>query len=111
MIPVSRMRERIQITQQAVRTDAMGNHVNVQVPYCSRWAYVNKMSGSETEEAGTTRSEESIYFIVRFDEMTRLIDSTGFQVVFHGKAFDITRVDNYRYRNESLTLYGREVRA
>ena len=61
------MRERIQITQQAVRTDAMGNHVNVQVPYCSRWAYVNKMSGSETEEAGTTRSEESIYFIVRFD--------------------------------------------
>jgi hypothetical protein len=42
--------------------------------------------------------------------MTRVIDSTGFQVVFHGKAFDITRVDNYRYRNESLTLYGREVR-
>ena len=76
MIPVGRMRERIQITQHAVRTDSMGNHTVVQVPYCSRWAYVNKTSGSETEEAGSIRSEESIYFIVRFDEMTRAITPT-----------------------------------
>ena len=74
------MRERILITRQEVRTDAMGNHTNVQVPFCRRWAYANRTTGSE-EEAG--------------------------RVV---KTYDITSVDNYRFRNESLTLYAKEKR-
>ncbi len=110
MIPVSTMRERILITRQEVRTDAFGNHTNVQVPFCSRWAYANRTTGSEEETGRVVREEESIYFVVRFDEETRQITSTGFQIEFHGKTYDITSVDNYRFRNESLTLYAKEKR-
>ena len=110
MIPVGRMRERIRITRQTASVDAVGNHVNVQIPYCTRWASVNKTSETEKDAAGTVRSEEVYYFIVRFDGVTRIITPTQFQVVFHGKIFDITRVDNYRYRNESLTIYAKEKR-
>ena len=110
MIPVSTMRERILITRQEVHTDSMGNHTNVQVPYCRRWAYANRTTGSEEEAGRVVREEESIYFVVRFDEETRQITSTGYQVEFHGKTYDITSVDNYRFRNESLTLYAKEKR-
>lgn len=104
------MRQRILITRQEVQTDAIGNHTNVQVPFCRRWAYANRTTGSEEETGGVVREEESIYFVVRFDELTRQITSTGFQVIFHGKTYDITSVDNYRFRNESLTLYAKEKR-
>lgn len=110
MIPVSNMRHRILITRQEVRTDAIGNHTNVQVPFCSRWAYANRLTGSEEDSGGVIREEETIYFVVRFDEETRQITSTGFQVEFHGKTYDITSVDNYKFRNESLTLYAKEKR-
>lgn len=110
MIPVSNMRERILITRQVVQKDAIGNHKNVQEPFCSRWAYANRQSGGEEEAAGVVREEDSIYFVVRFDELTRQITSTGFQVEFHGKTYDITLVDNYKFRNESLTLYAKEKR-
>lgn len=108
MIPVSNMRERILITRQQVRTDPLGNHKNVQVPYCRRWAYANRVSGGEEESGHVIREEESLYFVIRFDSETCHITSTGFQIEFRGKTYDITSVDNYKFRNESLTLYVKE---
>lgn len=104
------MRERILITRQEVRTDAIGNRRNVQAPYCRRWAYANRTSGGEDESGRVVLEEESIYFVVRFDALTRHITSTGFQIEFHGKTYDITSVDNYKFRNETLTLYAKEKR-
>ena len=110
MIKLSDMRNRILILKAEVRADAIGNRTNAYRPYCSRWAYVNKSGGSETFEAGKTRERETMRFIIRFDRETKMITAGEYRIVFGSRTYNITSVDNYKMRNESITLYAEEVR-
>ena len=110
MIKLSDMRNRVLILKAKVISDAIGNRKNAYTPYCSRWAYVNKSGGSESFEAGTTIEEETMRFIIRFDSETKKITAGKYRIVFASKTYNITSVDNYKMRNESITLYAQEVR-
>ena len=110
MISLADMRNRITIRKAAVSMDEYGNRTNSYTDFCTRWAYCNRQSGSETFEAGTTIEKENLYFVVRYDSATRQITAGVFQVVFENKTYNITSVDNYKFRNESITIYAEEVR-
>lgn len=110
MIKLSDMRNRILILRAEVTSDVIGNRKNAYRPYCSRWAYVNKSGGSEHFEAGKTVEEETMRFIIRFDSETKRITAGEYRIVFGNKTYNITSVDNYKMRNESITLYAQEVR-
>ena len=110
MIKLSDMRNRILILKAGVSEDDIGNRKNAYTPYCSRWAYVNKSGGSEHFEAAKTIEEETMRFIIRFDSDTKKITAGKYRIVFGSKTYNITSVDNYKMRNESITLYAQEVR-
>lgn len=110
MIKLSDMRNRILILKAEVTVDAIGNRKNTYASYCNRWAYINKSGGSESFEAGKTLEEETMRFIIRFDSETKRVNSGEYRIVFGGKTYNITSVDNYKMRNESITLLAKEVR-
>ena len=98
------MRESITIEKAVVQTDLYGNRTNTYEVVCSRWAAANKSSGDETFEAGKTIEKEKLYFIVRYDSVTKLITPGEYRIIFRGKTYNITSVDNFKFRNESLTI-------
>lgn len=103
------MRERIVIEETYTDVDAFDNHVNCYRTYCSRWAQVNKRTGNEDFNAGQTIEKEKLYFIIRFDSVTRRITPGKHRILFRGKRYNITSVDNYKFRNENLTLDAEEI--
>ena len=104
------MRCRVEVRKASVTADEYGNRQNTYSLFCTRWAYCNKQSGSESFEAGTTLEKENLYFVVRYDSHTRQITPGEYRLVFNGKTYDITSADNYKFRNESITLHAREVK-
>lgn len=109
MITLSNMRNKVKVQKAVVTEDSLGNRTNTYRDYCSRWAYINKKSGSETFAAGKTNEEETLCFVLRHDSLTRLITPGDYRILFNEKTYDITYVDNYKFKNESLTIYAKEI--
>lgn len=109
MIPISDMRNKVQFLKATVAEDETGNRINTYASYCVRWAYINKQYGGESFNAGKTAEEETLKFVVRFDSLTRLITPGSYRIDFCGKTYDITSVDNYKMKNESLTILAKEI--
>ena len=109
MITLSNMRNKVRVQKAVVTEDGLGNRTNTYRDYCARWAYINKKSGSETFAAGKTNEEETLCFVLRHDSLTRLITPGDYRILFNEKTYDITYVDNYKFKNESLTIYAKEI--
>lgn len=106
---LSDMRNKVQILKATVDIDQTGNRVNSYASYCVRWAYINKTSGGENYEAGITHENEVLKIVIRYDSMTRFITPGEYRINFSGKEYDILSVDNYKYKNESLTINAEEI--
>lgn len=102
------MRERIVIEEAATEVDEFDNHINSYQEYCTRWAYVNMKTGKEEFEAGRTTEKVTLSFVIRLDSVTRLICPGTHRIKFQDKYFNITSVDNFKFRNNTLTLIAEE---
>lgn len=97
-------RERIIIQKLTIKKDKNANHIKKWSDYYKCYAYVNNLSGSEYYEAKKTNTQHDVIFSIRYSSETKDIDSVNFRVIFRGKPYNITFVDNVMYKNQTIKL-------
>lgn len=101
---------RIFISQNAVVTDAIGNHKNVWSAYYTCHATVSAEAGKEATDAGLVVDDSKVDFTIRWCQKAAAITSTGFRVEFNGELYDITAIDHMNYKRKSIKLCCQKVR-
>lgn len=101
---ISNLRSRITIQKNTVEVDTIGNHLSVWEDYYTCAAYANLASGKEYGAAGQTLDTDTLVFQVRWCERLRDLDAARFRILFGGAVYNITCVDDARFRHEQLKL-------
>lgn len=101
--------ELITIQRLTEERDKDGFAHNVWVDYYSNYAYVNKLSGSEFWQAAETAAQSTIRFEMRYHTQLESVDTKNYRLVFRGRIFNITNVDNVMFKNETVKISGIEV--
>lgn len=97
-------REPVTIQKSSVTVDGIGNHTAKWDEYYRGYAYMNNLSGSEYWEAAQTQSENTVMFILRYHPILAEIGTKGYRLVHRGKQYDITSIDNVKYKNETIKI-------
>lgn len=110
---ISLFRSRIVIQKSEPQVDSIGNRRTVWKDYYPCYAYANiatgKTAGEEYESAGQTVATDGYTFIVRYCTALKDMDSEHFRIVFQGDIYNITLVDDYQFRHQTLKLTARKV--
>lgn len=107
---IGRMRSRITIQKAVPVSDDIGNRTNEWRDYRSCFAFVNLASGKEYTAAAQTLNGDTLVFVLRWCEDLKDLDPTRFRIVFGGRLFNITCVDDVLFRHESIKITGELVR-
>lgn len=111
---ISKMRSRITIQKNTVEADAIGNRRVVWTDFYSCYAYANiatgKTAGQEYEAAGQTVASDGYTFTVRYCKALEDMDSDHYRILFDGDIYNITLVDDFQFRHETLKLTATKVR-
>jgi len=99
-------REKIAIEKCTITADEIGNHKSTWAEYYTGYAYVNMLSGSEYWAAAQLNAEQTVQFTLRYHRLLDGMDSTNYRIIFRGDTYNITSVDNVRYKNETIKLRG-----
>ena len=92
---IGNMNQRITILENNVKTDSIGNHLNVWEEITSCWAEVkvkNLQSSSEKTNTGITREIRTVVFTVRQSPNLYYINSTTHKILFRNKIYNIISV-------------------
>lgn len=107
---IAGMRSKITIEKKTVTTDAIGNQTESWAAYHTCRARANKASGGETDEGAQPVSLETLVFTVRYCSMLADLDRISYRISFNGMVYDITDIDDFMFRHETLKITGqREV--
>ena len=71
------------------------------------WAKVTNLHGKEYFEAAAIQKEKTVKFIIRAIEG---LDET-MRILFQGKTYNITFIDNIKYENRYIEIKAMEVEA
>ena len=107
---IARLSEKITIQKADVMIDRIGNHINTFSDLFSCHATVGTESQKETEfqDAGLTNDHTVLTFTVRYNSITRTVDSTHYRIVFRKEIYEIERVDHLNYRNKAIKFHCRK---
>lgn len=103
---IALMRSKISIQKCSVTSDALGNHIESWELYYDCSAYANMSSGREYEAAGHTVSSDTIVFTIRYCALTKALNTKEYRIIFDGDIYNITAIDDYQYRHETLKITG-----
>lgn len=101
---ISLMRSRITLQKETVVSDSIGNRTNIWIDRHTCRAYVNMQTGGEHAAAGQTVETETLVFTVRYCLAIADITPGSYRILFNGEIYDISAVDDYRFRHETLKL-------
>ena len=102
---IGEMRHRITIQRVTISTNEHGYEMETPEVINEVWAKVSNLHGKEFFEAKAVQSENTVKFTIRY--MSALDQSM--QILFQGKEFNITSIDNIKYRNEYIEIQAKEV--
>lgn len=97
-------KERIVIQKSRTGTDKAGNHVLFWEDYYFCAACVNNLSGKEYWEAAQVNAQTEVYFLIRYCSEVAAMDTEHYRILFRGQVYNITFLDNVKYRNKILKL-------
>jgi len=100
MISIGDMRHRITLQKKVDVTDADGFTTQQWQDVATVWAAVENLHGREYWEAAAVQAENTVKFTIRYRPD---IDQT-MRIVFCGQIYEITAIDNIKYRNEYLEI-------
>lgn len=69
------------------------------------WAAISNLYGKEYFEAAAIQAEKTVKFTIRF---TKEIDES-MRIMFQGKQYNITSIDNIKYANKFIEIKVMEV--
>ncbi len=98
------LNKKIAIQKLDITQDDMGSPIEDWQPYCSLWAYVNSLSGSEYWSASAVQAENTVVFTVRYSNMLKEMIPQMFKIVFDGVDYDIKHIDNVQFANNTVKI-------
>lgn len=98
------MRERITIQKSVAENDRNGNHILKWTDFYSCAAYANNLSGKEYWEASQVNAQTELNFVIRYCSEVKDLDSEHYRIIFRGKIYNISFVDNVQYKNKTLKI-------
>lgn len=101
---IEMMRSQIVIQKNIPETDRNGNHTLAWKDYYKCSAYANGLSGKEYYAAAQTNAQEEISFVVRYCEKLSELDADHYRIIFKGKPYSISHVDNVQFQNKTLKI-------
>ena len=93
--------KKIEILEQKVVVDRIGNHTKQLVSVATVWAYFRQLSGDEVFAAARVNVTENVLFRINY----RADLTTAHIIRFRGVLYDITRIDTYEGYKDDLTIY------
>ena len=97
-------REPFTIEKNTYKPDEIGNQVSSWVEYYKGYAFVNNLYGSEYWEAAQTQAENTVVFTTRYHPLLNKMNTKGFRIVYRGQIYNISSIDNVKYRNELVKI-------
>lgn len=99
---IAAMNVRITIQENSVIVDKIGNHKTAWTDLYTCWATPVQGGGSESSEAGTTNSHDSLDFTVRYTKRLEGLDSTKLRILLGGTIYNVTSIDPMGFKKRSL---------
>lgn len=79
--------------------------------FYTNFAYVNSLTGNERWQAAQVEADRTVRFSLRWHEQLDEVRPKYYRILFAGRAYRITFVDNVQYRNETVKIDALEVEA
>jgi SPP1 family predicted phage head-tail adaptor len=102
---IGELRHRITIQRIAITTNENGYEVESPEVVKEVWAKVSSLHGSEFFAAKAIHAENTVKFTIRY--ISGL--DQNMQIIFQDKVYNITSIDNIKYRNEYIEIQSKEV--
>lgn len=104
VINASQLKHRIMIMKLTIATNENGFEEESWVPIQSVWASKNNLSAREFWSAKAVQSENTVEFGVRYAKYIEEIDSRIYRIVHGTRTYNITFVDNEKYKNTFVLI-------
>lgn len=101
-----RLNQRITIQCRKTVYDEIGNQTSEWTDFHSCWAAVNGVSGREYREARQQNAENTVNFKIRYCKKLAELEPVGFRILFRGKIYNITSIDNQLFANDLINIKG-----
>ena len=102
---IGELRHRITLEKLMATTNENGFEIEDWIEIKTVWAAVTNLKGKEFFEAAAVQAQKTVKFTIRFldglDESMR--------VLFKGKIYNITFIDNIKYQNKFIEIKALEV--
>lgn len=99
------LNKRITLQILEILTNENGFEIETWVDFRDLWASVANLHGREYFEAAAVQAEKTVKFMIR---CTDEID-TSMRILFKGKQYNITSIDNIKYANKFIEIKAVEV--
>ncbi len=96
----------IDIVEVGFRTDEIGNQIEDVVNNYHVFASINGGSGKESHGNATVNHQKEKTFKVRYAKALANLLTQKCQIVYEGKTFDVTDIDDFMERHQYLVFKG-----
>ncbi|WP_373844767.1 phage head closure protein [Clostridium sp.] len=99
------LRHKITFQSLTTSTNENGFEEEIWEGYLTVWAGVSNLYGREFFQAAAVQAEKTVKFTVRYLSGV----STDMRILFRDKQYNITSIDNIKYRNKYMEIKALEV--
>ena len=107
-VDIGQLDKRITIQHLAIESDVGANESEQWRDYYSCWASVNGVSNREYWRAREQHEENIVNFRVRCCSALKQINKTDYRIVFGGRVYDITFIDDVLFAGSIMNIKGVE---
>ena len=104
-VEIGDLRHRITFQKLTTSVNENGFEVETWEDFKTVWAAVSNLHGREYFAAAAVQAENTVKFTIRY--LTGL--DTTMRIVFQGRQYNITAIDNIKYQNRYLEIKALEV--
>jgi SPP1 family predicted phage head-tail adaptor len=97
--------KRITFQRLTTTTNENGFEVEILEEFKTVWAAVTNLHGREYFEAAAVQAENTVKFTIRYLEGI----NPSMKILFEGKKYNITAIDNIKYKNRFIEIKAQEV--
>ena len=102
---IGEMRHRITFQRITSMINENGFESELPQEYKTVWASVSNLSGREYYQAAAIQAEKTVMFTIRY--LSDLAEDM--EILFEGKKYNITSIDNIKYKNRYIEIKALEV--
>jgi len=102
---IGELRHRITLQRFTTIVSENGFDIETWQDYKTIWASISNLYGREYYQAAAIQVEKTVKFIIRYIEDV----DTSTRILFRGKQYHITFIDNMKYANKFIEIKALEV--